>query len=424
MIKYYTKKQAEDIIEKTMISFGLQENMKTNPQIINNVLKEFKLDDFQTTHKIMHKLFKDIVSKPQDLQPMFENIKKGLLTKHPAIIEFAELAIEKNWFKPSQHVIRSIHVTYVLEILTAAMCNSHDFFIEVQDHYKKKEQSLGLNTSHIFSTFTHALRISHDYFKIAKAFSLDPLMIYLKIQRGLTKSHLKNTEVQQLLKNKKINYLEYKLLSPLHKNGIEHINELVKINIYEAGITEYKKGLKTNAICAHILSKDIDNNPPHTLFQKKSVVPENNTNAFYNSITESENLFPVIRFSQDWTSLYTTWNMSFVLGNLNDLDIVFPKLLIPSIIDSESENFMSTRFISLWLSINHVIFRTSKKIEVAGPKNKADMAKAWAKINKKYAFDLAKREMHEDSKTLMKNYNKFFSHPVRNFFKLVKIFFN
>ncbi|MBT7702713.1 hypothetical protein HN748_00620 [Candidatus Peregrinibacteria bacterium] len=396
--------------------------MKTDPKIMQTVIKEFKLDDLNTKNKQLTKLFKEIVSKPQALSPLFDAISEGVISKHPAIIEFAELSLKKKWFKPSKEIIKSVHVIFILEILTAAMCNNHAVFIEVQKHYKSKERIFGLDTIHIFSTFLNAFKISPHFFDVAKPISLDPLLVYFSLQRGLGDTHLTKQELSKLYKKKKINYIEYKLLSPIQKNHTEHVNELVRINIYEAGITEYKKGFKANAISALALSEDLVIDQPHTVFEKKSVIPDKNVDSFYKSISESGNLFPVIKLSQKWASLYTTWNMAFVLGNLNDLDIVFPKLLIPSIINAESENFLGARFVSLWLTINHVVFRKSEKKEVLGPNNKIEMAKAWGKINKKHAFELAKQEIHEDSKALLKEYNRFFRHPFYNLSRMVKVF--
>ena len=102
MTKNNTKKQAKVIIEKSMAAFGIQENMETDPQIMRSVVKEFQLNDFKPRNKKMRQFFKDIISKPQELQPMFDNIKKGVLSKHPAIVEFADLALKKNWFKKSR----------------------------------------------------------------------------------------------------------------------------------------------------------------------------------------------------------------------------------------------------------------------------------------------------------------------------------
>jgi len=424
MIKNYSRKQAISILKKSIKAFGLDKNLKTDPQIMQNIIKEFKLNDFKTDNKQMRQFLKNVISKPQNLQPILNNIKNGILSKHPAIIEFANLALKKKWFEPSNNVIKSIHVTYILEAITVAMCNRHNFFIEVQNHYKKKERERGINSMHLFKTFIQSLKISHSYFLTTKAFSVDALMVYFRIQRGLNQSHLTKKELKQLYKNHKLSYLENKLLTPTNTKKRHRLNELIRINIYEAGITEYKNNLKTNAICAHVLSENIKNNPPFTIFKNKHILPQNNIDPFYKKITENRNYFPSIGFNQNWISLYVTWNMAYVLNELDDLDIIFPKLLMPSILNAKSENFMGVRFISLWLSLNHGFFRMYDKKKVLGPNNKRIMATAWSKINKKYAFNLAKQEMREDSKTISKSYKRFFSQPIYNLFKLIKIFMN
>jgi hypothetical protein len=419
MGKKINRIQAEKIVEKSIFKFGLRKTNKTNPKLIKEIIQEFKLDDFKTKNKIIKKFFDDSSTKPQDLESMINCIKKNIVLKHPAIVEFLEHAIDKKWLQSSPQIIKSLHVTYILEALTVTMCNDHNFFIEVQDHYKNKEKQRGIDPLHPIRTLMHVFRITHKLFPIIKALSVDPAMIYFRTQRGFSKSHLNKNEAKRLLKNKKINYLEYRLLSPIKKNSLEQANELLKINIYEAGIAEYKNGMKSNAICAHELNEDIKKNPPFTLFKKKKVLPNNIYSSFYKAIITKENFFPTIELSQDWVSLYITWNMAFVINNVNDWDILLPKLLIPSIIGSESENFIGARIISLWLTVNHGFYRTYDKKSVSAPKNKNEMAKAWGEINKKYAFDLAKKETHEDPRMLIKTYNKFFSHPFFNWLKLV-----
>ncbi len=331
------RKKEKEVIEKSFSLFGLSNDLMTNPTIIKKVLKEIRLDDLKTKNKIIDNFFQESKTKPKKLDSMFKIIKKAILSKHPAIIEFLELGNNQNWFKPAKNIIKAVHVSYILEALTATMCNDHEFFIEVQNHYKKKEEDLGLNTRHPIKTFVNALKISSHFFDIAKPFSLDPFLIYFKLQQGLSKSQIKKEELKKWYKEKQINYVEYRLLSPIKQNHIQHINELVRINIYEAGITEYKNGFKSNALCAHTLCEDLKINHPKTTFKRGIVIPENK-NSFYKLYSKSS-LFPTIEVSQEWASLYTAWNMAFVLGNLNDLDIIFPKLFIPSIIDAKAGIF-------------------------------------------------------------------------------------
>ncbi|MCF7871732.1 hypothetical protein K9L97_01745 [Candidatus Woesearchaeota archaeon] len=414
-----SKSKTEENFDRSLTALGLSMEMKTNPELIAQILQEMRLDEFQTNFEPMNLFFRNVLDKPQSLTPIFQNIASSLEQKHPAIIEFADLCLKNNWFKKSEHVIYSVNVLYILEKLTSAMCNNHDFFMEIHNHYRTQEKKLGLDTIHPISTFFNALKMSRDYFKIAKSFSLDPLMIYSKILRGLDKSRISKKELKNMFKNKELNYVEYKLLSKNHEKHAAHILELVGINIYEAGITEYKNGLKVNSISAHELSEDLVSICPKTIFKNKNIYPENNKSSFYTSVFDSNNLFPTVEVSQEWASLYTSWNMAFILGDLTDLDMIFPKLFLPSLLDSNPEDFLGVRFISLWLSINHVIYRKDSKKEITGPSNKREMSQAWGEINKKYAFKIAKKELHEDSKVLMKHYNKFFSHPFFNLLKLI-----
>ena len=178
--------------------------------------------------------------------------------------------------------------------------------------------------------------------------------------------------------------------------GKEFINilELLKLNIYEARISEFQNGFKPNSIVAFELNEDISVRQPQAN----------------------------LAVSEQWASLYTTWNMAFVLSEIDDLDIFFSKLIIPSLLNAEGKDFLGIRFISLWLAINTDVFRTFDHKNVLGPKNKKEMAQAWGEINKKYAFHLAKRETHENSKTLKKHYRRMFSRPIYNLFKLFNAF--
>lgn len=420
MQKSMNTKQMETIVDASITALGFHGVDKTDPQLLKEVFEEFKLGSFNTQNKTMQQFLDSCLEESQDLKPMKDSISKNIVSNHPAIVEFLEHALEKEWLQPSNKATKSLNVAFVLEALTSAMCNDHDFFIEIQDHYKRQEKSRGINSLHTIRSFMYVLGVTRNFFDTLKGLSVDPVMIYLRTQRGFSKSHLRKNRAKQLLKDKKINYLEYRLLSPIKKKGLEHMNELVRINIYEAGVAEYRNGFKANSISAHVLNEQIKENPPLALFKEKSVLPHNIDTPFYNAVTQKQNLFPTIGLSQDWVSLYTSWNIAFVISEIDDWDIVLPKLFIPSIIGAEPENFMLSRAMSLWLTINHVYFRMYEKKSIQAPANRKEMAAAWGEINKKYAFDLAKTEIHEDSEVLMKSYKRFFSHPFINWIKIAR----
>ncbi|MBI3632034.1 MAG: hypothetical protein HY225_01125 [Candidatus Vogelbacteria bacterium] len=416
----YTNKEA--LLDKALAALGIDRGMKTDPVVAHSILKEMRLDDLRTKFPPMKKFLVEVTSEPQALGSLFENIQQAIIHKHPAIIEFVEVALNKDWLEKSEHVHRAVHVTFILEHITAAMCNNHGFFAEVHDHIRAKERLCGIDAQHLVRTFLRAMQISHSLFESLKSFSVDPAVAYMRLGSQEDKV-ISKAALGDLYLRAKINYLEYKILCPAARKGLAHVLELLQLNIYEAGISEFENGYKTKSISAFELNEDISVRHPRAGFQEKQVLPVHAKSNFYDSIATNGNLFATFHLTQQWTSLYTSWNMAFVLSEIDNLDIVFPKLLIPTLIDAESDNFIGIRYISLWLTINTFVFRKVDATPcVLGPENKKETAQAWAKINKKYAFELAQRETHENSRRLMAHYHKMFSRPIRNFLRLLKHF--
>ncbi|MBL7058839.1 hypothetical protein ISS08_00085 [Candidatus Pacearchaeota archaeon] len=412
--------QKSIIVDKAMKALGISLNMKTDPKEIRAVLREMKLDTFRTEYKPL-KLFLDKISNhPQPLKQMFLNIKHGIITKHPAVLEFIEEALGKNWFSKSKHIEKAIHVTFVFEALTAAMANNNAFFIEIQNYLLNKRKEYGVITSSLINTFWKVWCATGSIFLATKVVSLDPAVTFFRFKREQDKKKLNKKFIKSLYKNKKLNYPEYRIvLDSLKKSGKSDFKGL-RLNIYEAGITEYKKGFENNAMCAHALTEELKKNTRKQIFKKGNIFPEKMSGNFYNSLKNKNNFSSTIPFSKKWVNLYETWNMAFILSDLENLDIIFPKLLIPSVINTKSENYMTTRVMALWLSINTLLFRRlDHKKEVKGPKNKKEMAQAWGKINKKYALDLSKKETKIDSKSFNKSFKKSFRWPMFTLIKLI-----
>jgi len=416
------KRNLEDsqrIFQRALQEFGFDEHASTDPAIVAKMLKELKLDDFVTNNHVMRDFFVDLKTKPIKLGHLISNIEKALVEKHPAIIDFLEIALEKKYFKNTKTATRSLYLTFILERLTSAMSNNHEFFLEAYSHYRSKAVVRGMDSKHVISTFFNLLGITRSFFETIKALSVDPIMCYFRLQKGLGDRRATKKELKDLLKNREINFVEFHLMSPIHNGGVSHIGRLVELNIYEAGITDYKNDLRSNSIAAFALCEEIRKLKFNDEFVKKAVLPESDDEKFYSSICDKENCVPITEYSQSWVSLYISWNAAFVVGNMDNIDLLIPKLLIPTLIDSDPEDFMVSRAISLWLSINHYLFRIKDKNVIHGPDNRKEIAQVWGEINKKYALELSKKEIHEDSKILNKHFNRFFSHPVVNWLKLV-----
>ena len=175
---------------------------------------------------------------------------------------------------------------------------------------------------------------------------------------------------------------------------------------------------------AHTLSQILEKQAKKDFLMQKfetgNAFPGLNSNSFYNSLIDNKNIYVVNIFEQDWVSLYESWNLAFILSELDDLHILFPKLFIPSVINATDKNYMASRIITLWLSINTLLFKEfDQDKKVLGPKNKKEMAKVWGEINKKYALAFIEKDSEIDFNDLNKSFKKTFSFPYFKLFKRV-----
>ncbi len=416
----------KQLIEDAMKALGISIDMNTEISIIKEIFIEMKIDDFETSDMPMSSFLNNALSKPQALAPLLSQIRWGLENKNPAVVDFIEVALARRWLHPSPYIIKTVHVIYILEAITLAMCNNNDFFVEYVEHIRLKEKEFGIDSNHIFKSFINTFPASLNFFGTAKAVSLDMAMVYFRVKRELGELPVNNENVDQLYRMKKISFLEHKLLLPICNKINQCVcNDWLRINIYEAGITEFNNGFSDNAMAAHVLSEDILKHCHRETFELTSVSPLGGSNESYTSLNGEGAYFPVVALDEQWVSLYRTWNMAFILGELNNLHYLFPKLLIPSVLCCKDENFLGVRIVSLWLSINSALmlnFNQSEK--VMGPKNRKEMVLVWGEINKKYAEGLYSLNVNADSRVLTSGFENRFSHPYRNLFSQIFSFIN
>lgn len=414
---------AEHVIDDVMAALGLSYDMTTDLSIVREVLDEMKVGDLQTTYAPMRKFLDQLASQPVALGGLLTQIRWGLTTKEPAVVEFLSLALKKQWLSASPHIKKAVHVAFVLEAITAAMCNSAVFFDEYVVHVRSKEKDIGIDHDHLFTSFMKMLPASLNFFASAKAISLDMAMVYFRVGRYLGGGAVNKESVDALYAAGTISLLEHKLLIPLCEKGLCVCNDWLRINIYEAGITEYKDGFQANAMAAHVLAEDVRERCHRESFQMRRVIPEGPSADFYASLLGDDNFFPVIGISDEWKSLYLTWNMAFILSELNNLHYLFPKLLIPSVLCADSENFLGARIISLWVSINSALLLNFHHVnKLTGPQLRREMATAWGEINQRYAEEFYKTDVNADASVLSNSFEERFADPYGNLAKQIMEF--
>lgn len=411
------------VIDDALADLGLSYDMTTDVSIVREVLAEMRIDDLRTSYAPMRELLERVVTEPADLGGMLGQVRWGLIANAPAVVELLTEASSKGWLSSSRHVDKAVHVAYLLEAITAAMCNSPVFFDDYVEHVRAKQREIGIDGEHVVKSFVKMLPSSLNFFGTAKAISLDMAMVYFRVGRYLRGGPVDEKSVGELHAAGKISLLERKLLLPLCGGGRCVCNDWLRINIYEAGITEYKNGFPDNAMAAHVLAEHVQLHCHRESFQLRHVEPEGPPRDFYASLADDENYFPVVDLSEAWKSLYLTWNMAFILGELNNSHYLFPKLLIPTVLCSSSENFLGTRIISLWVSINNALLLRFRDVgTVTGPECRRDMAGAWGEINRRHAEALYRIEVESDTSGLTGGFQKRFAHPYRDLGRLIMDF--
>jgi hypothetical protein len=413
-----------DPLEKAMQLMGLHMEMWTQPCTIHHVLSQMKLLDFEPEFTPMAEFLRAAKTAPQPLKPLLGAMRDGIAQGHPAIFEFIDKAVEEGWLSPAEEIQSSLHLAYLLEAFVASMANDNGFAKELRNHFYRKRAEYGVKNNSDFSVFRKVLCASKSPFIAAKFMAVDAGITSFLCSRDNDGESFTEAELDKLYREGQASFLAKKLLMPQTHLPPESCHDGIRINIYEACITEYRKNFIDNAISAHALCESIRHDPRAEVYKRGPVMPGTIDNDFYQSLSSENNVLLCCDFSEEWNRLYQTWNLAFILGGLNDVHNLFPKLLIPSVLSSSREHFMATRVFALWISIHALLFRKLDRVEeVAGPARKGAMARAWGEINKKYALALTQESPRPKSASFEKSFESFFNWPRLSLMKIIMSYY-
>lgn len=221
------------------------------------------------------------------------------------------------------------------------MVNNLDLMQNIKSHYLKTRYKLLPQESSLWSTY----KAAGGVFETAKLLTMDK--VFDQYYSFMTKVKLDNQD----LKNKSFG---------------------LRTNILEATLTDTFKLNFSNAYAG----KTLIANPIQNIYKDKNLIKQ--------------------VFSDGWSPLYETWNLAFVTANLNNLHIILPKLLIPSVIGASDDEYLFYRGLSLWITINLYLFhKIEKKENIDLPdKIKNPIVKIWGEINKKHAIKMDKKPFY------------------------------
>jgi len=326
---------APDPVDIAAANLGLVRGQHTDPELLERVLRDdLLLGDFEPfTERVA-----PLLASPQPLDPMLERIQDAIRHRQPAVLAFLE-AHASDLSVPdeaAQVVTRMVHHTYLLEELAQAIVASPSFLEALHAHVHALREIFGLR-ERFFAFVADVYRAADGgVFEAAKIRTLD-LMIdqYMGWRKG-PEGEL--NEAQRFRKNAGI-----------------------KLNMFEAVTKDLFAGFADNARVGTKLGlvgvRELRVCGPNKVVQQV--------------------------LAPGWTSLYQAWNLAFMMGNLDNLDLLYPKLLVPSVIDAADDDYLFRRGCVLWFSANITLFnilRARHDGEERVPRM-PELARAWGAIN-------------------------------------------
>jgi hypothetical protein len=318
----------------------------TDPELLAEVLQhDLCLHDLSAFVELLG----GRLTEPQPLRPLLESIGAGLRERHPVVVDFVRTALAAEQLPaldPNGEAVlrRVLHHTYLLEILTCAMLADADFLGQVGRHYLSRRRAIGVRAG-FWRGFADIYRITGTLFGPAKAKTMDYVFFSLQPR---TYRLPRGTVVRGWL-------------------CAERKMALI-LNISEAVLTDLCGGRTANAWAGLMLIL-------HPA-QRTRVSP-------YDGLIESHYL-------AGWETLYQSWNLAFMLGNLKNFPLLVPKLLMPCVMNTPPTRYLYARSTSLWVTVNLQLFARQAGIskELSGA---AQLASCWGAVNARFARQFSER---------------------------------
>jgi hypothetical protein len=323
-----------DCVKDLMQTLQVDASTSVEPEILNQVLtQDMYLGDLNSVSQ----LFVTEAEGSTTMSGMVQRVHGSILKRHPAIYEFTCKLNQSELVTKDQvdqvQIRRTLHHSYALNKIIRTMIDDPKFMTEVYDHLLAKRKEFGISEA-IIPSFFDIYRVSGDLFTPVKALSVDAVFAdYDKIRNGTASVETKSRA------------------------------RSLSINILEATLTDSFKGNTANAMAGLAMIM----NPAPSVYLKGE-----HRNIGYG-------------FNQEWTSLYETWNLAFVTGHLPNLHLLYPKLLIPEVIDASPEDYVFHRVLALGISANFTILAQAQGKPAVNMPRAAEISKIWSAVNETYA---------------------------------------
>lgn len=329
-----------ECIDTAAKKLGLNKFSHTDPKLLNEILEE---DMFLADLESVRVALDDKLTKRYPLKPMISRVLNSIVEKHPPTVEFICEALNRDLIpklgkKERKTLERIVHHTFLLEYITQAMADNWRLMVEIRHHLIAKREAFGIRSDFMGSVLD-LYALTGELFEPIKTKTMD--WVFSEYERIREAGTISDQEIAA------------------RQNSL-------KFNILEAAITENHNGYHDNAMAGIALT----------------------INPFSTVRVDEEDRFLEYEQSQEWNSLYESWNLAFITANMPHFGMLYPKLLIPSVIDADPDDYLFNRALSLWVSLNfHLFAQLNQKPDFEIP-NREELSLLWSEINHKYGKEL------------------------------------
>jgi len=223
---------------------------------------------------------------------------------------------------------------FLLDKIVDRLANDVTFMVNVKNHIQKAVDAM--TPHHSLLGRVYDLFKAAGLFGVAKAFTID---------------------------NTVEDYEKFRKRGSLTQDEEESRKRGLELNVAEATAADFAHRYWSNAAAGKALAQW----HPSAI----RVVGENRTMEYVNDM--------------DYARLYETWNFAFITGNLDFPNLLYPKLLIPSVILADANSYLYKRVLALWLSIHFYLMASLSGHDHHAFSFHKELATLWGKINHSYS---------------------------------------
>jgi len=322
-------------VDEAAKRLGIDMSMKTDPAVITHQFKNIMhLDGME----VFTKLLAEDLKTPQPLAPLLQAVRKGVTENHPAIGVVICASLEDPEAKViydapgKEGITRMLNHMYAFNKIVTKVSEDKDVMLATQK-YLDGEVTKMIGTTSLLKRI-YELYNAAGLFGVMKDYTIKLAMTSMNEmrQRGVTEEDIKARK------------------------------KTLTINIYEAMGTDLVHGFTDNAYVGKVLNED-------------KIQSIRSTNA------SSELRYTL---AKSFARLYETWNLAFVIGNLEYMDIILPKLIAPRVLLADNSAYIYERVIALWMTIQFYLMASLQKVPHGQFTGQKQLATLWGKVNSRY----------------------------------------